>query len=301
VAWHSGSTAHVQATEKGEAPEQALERCRYSRGAGDAEQYRGPSATDAAGGADDAIIRRRSTAVRTKDADFLERAHCRQRGLGRDHVLTEFIGGGEVPMPVSRLRADHRMFDPMVRETEADKAGTARALCEEAWDRRWIRVRRPGLIVGGEFTEESLELGYDPITRFYQAPKHLKAQGGVLVVDDFGRQKVAPTDMLNRWIMALERGRDNLLLRTESIDVPFHITILFSTNPNLSDLAGPGLPAARKSYTAPSGSVRQHAGVVESVGCRWSRRSGGRGVPGQGHGMMSGSLARDLDDRVRQR
>jgi hypothetical protein len=98
-------------------------------------------------------------------------------------------------------------------------------------------VRRPGLIVGGEFTEESLELGYDPITRFYQAPKHLKAQGGVLVVDDFGRQKVSPSDLLNRWIMALERGRDNLLLRTgESIDVPFHITLLFSTNLNPADL-----------------------------------------------------------------
>jgi predicted ATPase with chaperone activity len=66
----------------------------------------------------------------------------------------------------------------------------------------------------------------------------LKAQGGVLVVDDFGRQRVSPTDLLNCWIMALERGRDNLLLRTgESIDVPFNITLLLSTNLNPADLA----------------------------------------------------------------
>jgi predicted ATPase with chaperone activity len=85
---------------------------------------------------------------------------------------------------------------------------------------------------------EHLELGYDSVARFYQAPKHLKAQGGVLVVDDFGRQRVSPTDLLNRWIMALERGRDNLLLRTgESIEVPFSMTLLFSTNLNPQDLA----------------------------------------------------------------
>jgi hypothetical protein len=92
--------------------------------------------------------------------------------------------------------------------------------------------------VGGEVSSESLELGYDPLTRFYQAPTHLKAQCGVLVVDDFGRQKVRPADLLNRWIMAFERGRDNLLLRTgESIDIPFHVLLVFSTNLDPTDLA----------------------------------------------------------------
>jgi hypothetical protein len=101
-----------------------------------------------------------------------------------------------------------------------------------------VRIQRPGVIVGGELTAESLELGYDPITKFYQAPKHLKAQGGVLLVDDFGRQKISPVDLLNRWIMALERGTDNLLLRTgESIEVPFDVRLLFSTNLEPSDLA----------------------------------------------------------------
>jgi len=105
-------------------------------------------------------------------------------------------------------------------------------------DKRWVKIRRPGMIVAGELSAEHLELGYDSVARFYQAPKHLKAQGGVLVVDDFGRQRVSPTDLLNRWIMALERGRDNLLLRTgESIEVPFSMTLLFSTNLNPQDLA----------------------------------------------------------------
>jgi hypothetical protein len=129
-----------------------------------------------------------------------------------------------------------RVFDKLVHQ-RADQA-VAGLSGEDAGDRRWVRIRRPGIIVGGELTEESLELGYDPVARFYQAPKHLKAQGGILVVDDFGRQKISPGDLLNRWIMALERRRDNLLLRTgESIEVPFSMTVLFSSNLEPQDLA----------------------------------------------------------------
>ncbi len=253
------STAYkFRLTEKGEArAEQALERCRYAGAApvtleqyervitgADAERWR-PTMP---------IIREafKELVLDHKTIDFLERALHSGRtlmlygpsGNGKTHVLTEFIQhlDGEVLIPTSLYAYGQiiRMFDPMVHaRVEAEPkldSGDAHS-GEEGWDRRWIRVRRPGLIVGGEFTEESLELGYDPITRFYQAPKHLKAQGGVLVVDDFGRQKVSPSDLLNRWIMALERGRDNLLLRTgESIDVPFHITLLFSTNLNPADL-----------------------------------------------------------------
>jgi hypothetical protein len=81
-------------------------------------------------------------------------------------------------------------------------------------------------------------LGYDAITHFYQAPVHVKAQGGVLVVDDFGRQKIPPRDILNRWIMAFERRRDNFMLQTgESLDLPFHVNLLFSTNLDPASLA----------------------------------------------------------------
>ncbi len=98
-------------------------------------------------------------------------------------------------------------------------------------DRRWALVRRPAVIVGGELSEESLDFAYDPASRFYQAPPHLKAQGGTLVVDDFGRQKIRAEDLLNRWLGSLERGWDTLSFRTgEKISIPFDVHLLFATN-----------------------------------------------------------------------
>src|SRR5574341_1002661 len=231
-------------------------------------------------------------------------------GNGKTHVLTEFIQhlDGEVLIPTSLYAYGQiiRMFDGMVHtrvEVEPKPENIEGHSVEEAWDRRWIRIRRPGVIVGGEFTEESLELGYDPITRFYQAPKHLKAQGGVLVVDDFGRQKVAPADMLNRWIMALERGRDNLLLRTgESIDVPFHITILFSTNLNPSDLADSAYlrRIPYKSYMPPATAERFSA-ILRGVARKMEMQVSDDAILQVATFLdrvtgtdLSGSLARDL-------
>lgn len=104
-------------------------------------------------------------------------------------------------------------------------------------DRRWIQVRRPVVIVGGELTQESLELSFDPVAHFYQAPPHLKAQDGMFVIDDFGRQRVRPEELLNRWILPMERGFDLLTLHTgESFSVPFEMALMFSTNLRPEDL-----------------------------------------------------------------
>lgn len=104
-------------------------------------------------------------------------------------------------------------------------------------DQRWVRVRRPVVIVGGELTHESLELSYDPIARFYQAPPHMKAQDGVFVIDDFGRQRIRPEELLNRWIVPMERGSDLLALNTgENFSVPFEIALIFSTNLHPTEL-----------------------------------------------------------------
>lgn len=104
-------------------------------------------------------------------------------------------------------------------------------------DRRWIQVRRPVVIVGGELTQESLELSFDPVAHFYQAPPHLKAQDGMFVIDDFGRQRVRPEELLNRWILPMERGFDLLTLHTgESFTVPFEMALMFSTNLRPEDL-----------------------------------------------------------------
>lgn len=105
------------------------------------------------------------------------------------------------------------------------------------FDQRWLMVRRPVVVVGGELTQESLELSWDPVAKFYQAPPHLKAQDGMFVIDDFGRQRVRPEELLNRWILPMERGFDLLTLHTgESFTVPFEIALMFSTNLRPGDL-----------------------------------------------------------------
>jgi hypothetical protein len=104
-------------------------------------------------------------------------------------------------------------------------------------DQRWVRVRRPVVVVGGELTQESLELAFDPVARLYQAPPHMKAQDGVFVIDDFGRQRVRPEELLNRWILPMERGFDVLSLHSgESFMVPFEIALMLSTNLQPADL-----------------------------------------------------------------
>lgn len=98
-------------------------------------------------------------------------------------------------------------------------------------DRRWLRIRRPFVFVGCELRHEDLDLAYDAAVGYHQAPPHLKAHGGLLAIDDFGRQQVSPHALLNRWIASLERGEDTMTLVTgERITFPFRSTICFSTN-----------------------------------------------------------------------
>ena len=105
------------------------------------------------------------------------------------------------------------------------------------YDRRWVRIERPLIIVGGELTLENADLAWSDMLRYYEAPFQLKANGGTLVIDDFGRQRVAPKDLLNRWIIPLERRVDYLTLQTgKKIEVPFEALVVFSTNLNETDL-----------------------------------------------------------------
>jgi hypothetical protein len=106
-----------------------------------------------------------------------------------------------------------------------------------AFDPRWVRCRRPVIIAGGELTLDTLDLKLDPISRDYEAPLQVKATGGVFVIDDFGRQLVRPQDLLNRWIIPLERKIDYLTLHTgKKFSVPFDELVIFSTNLSPEDL-----------------------------------------------------------------
>jgi predicted ATPase with chaperone activity len=98
-------------------------------------------------------------------------------------------------------------------------------------DARWVKIRRPVIKVGGELTLESLDLVFDPTNKYYEAPFQMKANGGMFLIDDFGRQLVRPRDLLNRWIVPMEKRLDYLTLHTgRKIEVPFDVLLVFSTN-----------------------------------------------------------------------
>ena len=105
------------------------------------------------------------------------------------------------------------------------------------YDRRYARIKRPVVLTGGELTLDQLDLRYDPFTKLYQAPFQVKANGGVLIVDDFGRQRVPPRDLLNRWIVPLEKRIDFLTLHTGGkFPVPFDCLLIFATNLDPAEL-----------------------------------------------------------------
>ena len=105
------------------------------------------------------------------------------------------------------------------------------ALGDVKVDKRWALYQRPAVIAGGELRMEALDLRFEPITKVYEAPLQLKANGGMLLIDDFGRQQIRPQDLLNRWIVPLEPGIDFLRLQSgQTLEIPFRQLIVFSTN-----------------------------------------------------------------------
>ena len=153
-------------------------------------------------------------------------------GNGKTTILelcSESIHGVTL-MPVCVFVSGHiiRLYDDLVHVTVEGENGESQS---PNVDRRWLRIRRPFVFVGGELRHEDLDLAYDPALGYHQAPPHVKAHGGLLAIDDFGRQQVSPQALLNRWIAALERGEDTMALVTgERITFPFRSTIVFSTN-----------------------------------------------------------------------
>ena len=124
-----------------------------------------------------------------------------------------------------------RVFDGHCHEPASDE------VTPSEYDRRWILINRPMVIVGGELTLENTDLTWSTAAKFYEAPFQMKSNGGTLVIDDFGRQRVPPQDLLNRWIVPLERRVDYLALNTgKKIEVPFEQLVVFSTNLDENDL-----------------------------------------------------------------
>jgi len=132
-----------------------------------------------------------------------------------------------------------QLFDPMYhRPIEEERpSATAIAMERSACDRRWIKCRRPFIVTGGELLLDMLDLQYNQSSRVYEAPFQLKANNGVYLIDDFGRQRAAPAAVLNRWIVPMERRVDYLSFLTGGkMCVPFETFLVFSTNLNPADL-----------------------------------------------------------------
>jgi DNA polymerase III delta prime subunit len=157
------------------------------------------------------------------------------------NVFTDMI---YIPYAVTVEGQIIRVFDPSIhvpiKPNETTELGAPSILKGEAVDARWIACKRPFVVAGGELTLEMLDLRYDATSKFYEAPLHMKALGGCFVIDDFGRQLVTPTTLLNRWIVPLESRIDFLKLHTgKSFSIPFDELVIFSTNLEPEDLMDP--------------------------------------------------------------
>jgi predicted ATPase with chaperone activity len=121
------------------------------------------------------------------------------------------------------------LYDPLIHKSIGSSAPNA--------DPRWVFCQRPTVVVGGELTIDMLDLQFNPGTKFYAAPGQMKANNGVLIIDDFGRQRIRPEELLNRWVVPLDRRIDFLSLAGgKKIEIPFDVIVVFATNMDPSDL-----------------------------------------------------------------
>lgn len=156
-------------------------------------------------------------------------------GSGKTYLAERLSGllKGSISVPYALYVAGEiiQFYDPVMHQLvdSDDAGGTMRA--RNAQDARWLHVKRPAVVTGGELTLDMLDLKFDASTRFYQAPPHLKANNGIFIIDDLGRQRCSTTDLLNRWIVPMDRRVDYLSLHTGyKFEVPFDVILVFSSN-----------------------------------------------------------------------
>jgi predicted ATPase with chaperone activity len=137
-----------------------------------------------------------------------------------------------VPYAIEAQGMIIQMYDPVYHHAIDSVQDTFSAFTTEpAHDLRWFKCRRPFIVTGGELALETLDLSYNPVAKFYDAPLQLKANNGIYLIDDFGRQKVTPAEVLNRWIVPMERRVDYLTFQNGAkMTIPFECFLVFSTN-----------------------------------------------------------------------
>jgi predicted ATPase with chaperone activity len=164
-------------------------------------------------------------------------------------AIGEFMNnaGGEIYVPYAFLAENsiitvydsslHQLSDDREADRMEDNEATIRRLMNSGTvDARWVKIHRPVVVTGGELNLEMLDLRFNADANFYQAPIQVKANGGVFLIDDFGRQLCSPKELLNRWILPLEDRHDFLTIASGKFEVPFEQLIIFSTNLDPKDL-----------------------------------------------------------------
>nr|WP_196784166.1 AAA family ATPase [Crateriforma conspicua] len=162
-------------------------------------------------------------------------------GNGKTTIARSLTGclGQEIWIPHAILDDGNliKLQDDAFHREAPVPEGNGQILKADEWDRRWMRIQRPTVVVGGELVMDNLEVRHDPRSNICEAPLQMKSNCGCLLIDDFGRQRIAPEELLNRWIVPLENKCDYLTLPTgKKIQIPFEQLIIFSTNINPDDL-----------------------------------------------------------------
>jgi predicted ATPase with chaperone activity len=203
--------------------------------------------------------------------------------------IGEFMNqaGGAIYVPYAFLAEGSviTVFDPSLHQVDENAdasfidpdSSVKRLLNTGAVDPRWVRIRRPVIVTGGELTLEMMDLRYNAESKFYQAPIHFKANGGVFLIDDFGRQIVSPKELLNRWILPLEDRHDFLTVASgKKFQVPFEQLIIFSTNLDPKDLVDDAFLRRIRHKVEVHAPTRD---IYERIFHNYSRKLGMQGCP----------------------
>ena len=181
-------------------------------------------------------VKRIGTAVASGKSIFLYGDPGNGKSTIAESIGAMLPGRVYIPYAIEVYGQIIRIFDPRVHLLDqapplADEDAEFIDALRGDRDRRWVLSHRPVVIAGGELTLDELELRYSPTSKFYIAPLQMKANNGVLVLDDFGRQRVRAVELLNRWMVPMERRVDHLSLHTgDTIEVPFELLLVFATN-----------------------------------------------------------------------
>jgi energy-coupling factor transporter ATP-binding protein EcfA2 len=200
-------------------------------------------------------------------------------GSGKTYLAERLAGllSGEICVPHAIHAGGEvvQVYDPVVHLAPAAADGEAPHR-RSTGDARWVRCRRPAVLTGGELTLDMLDLKFDHGTRYYQAPPHLKANNGIFIIDDLGRQRCSPTELLNRWIVPMDRKIDFLALHTGyKFQVPFDVIVVFSSNLPPAEL-GDGAFLRRIGYKIHVGPLAEHdyrrifQDVCDGFGIAWN-------------------------------